>query len=162
MLSDTEASCVVIALLCAKKKKERKDRIWMKEWYKKRSEYTHERLLNELRLSEPNDFQNFLRLDGESFDELLKMVKPKIEKQNTKLRDAIPASQRLSITLRYLGTGNTFEDLKFTSAMSPQVIGKIVMETCEAIILSLKDYIKVRKVPKHTIFLLKICISVQI
>nr|CAI5826265.1 unnamed protein product [Callosobruchus analis] len=30
------------------------------------------------------------------------------------MRDAISPSQRLSITLRYLATGNTFEDLKFT------------------------------------------------
>ena len=36
------------------------------------------------------------------------------------MRDAIPPSQRLSITVRYLATGNTFEDLKFTSAISPQ------------------------------------------
>lgn len=84
-------------------------------------------------------------LDGPLFDELLRMVRPQIEKQNTPMRDAIPASQRLSITLRYLATGNTFEDLKFTSAISPQSISIIVMETCTAVINSLKDYIKVGK-----------------
>jgi hypothetical protein len=51
----------------------------------------------------------------------------------------------LSITLRYLATGNTFEDLKFTGAISPQSIGIIVMETCTALVHSLKDYIKARK-----------------
>jgi hypothetical protein len=63
------------------------------------------------------------------------------------MRDAIPPSQRLSSTLRYLAiaNGNTFEDLKFKSAISPQSIGIIVMETCTALIHSLKDYIKVRK-----------------
>jgi len=49
------------------------------------------------------------------------------------MRDAIPPSQRLSITLRYLATGNAFENLKFTSAISPQSIGIIVMETCTAL-----------------------------
>jgi hypothetical protein len=117
----------------------------MKEWLKKRNEYTHENLLKDLRLSEPSDFQHFLRLDATSFDELLKMITPRIEKRNTTMRDAIPPSQRLSITLRYFATGNTFEDLKFTSALSPQSIGIIVMETCTALIHSLKDYIKVRK-----------------
>nr|CAI5823785.1 unnamed protein product [Callosobruchus analis] len=34
------------------------------------------------------------------------------------MRDVISPSQRLSNTLRYLVTGNTFEDLKFTSAIS--------------------------------------------
>jgi hypothetical protein len=61
------------------------------------------------------------------------------------MRDAIPPSQRLSITLCYLVTGNTFEDLKFTGATSPQSIGIIVMETCTALVHRLKDYIKARK-----------------
>lgn len=143
MLNDTEAACIAIALaVCCKKKKKRR---WMKDWFKKRDEYTHENLLNDLRLSEPGDFKNFLRLDGRSFDELLKMITPRIKKRDSILRDAIPPSQRLSITLRYLATGNTFEDLKFTSAISPQSIGLIVIETCTALIHSLKDYLKVRK-----------------
>jgi hypothetical protein len=59
------------------------------------------------------------------------------------MREAIPASQRLSITLRYLATRNTFEDLKFISAISSQSIGNIVIDTCEAIIYCLRNYIKV-------------------
>ena len=144
MLSDKEASCLAIALAVRLKKEKRKCR-WMREWLKKINEYIHENLLKDLRLSEPSDFQNFLRLDATSFDELLKMITPRIEKRNNTMRDAIPPSQRLSITLRYLASGNNFEDLKFTSAISPQSIGIIVMETCTALIRSLKDYIKVRK-----------------
>jgi len=109
---------------------------------KKRNEYTHENLLKDLRLS---DFQNFLRLHTTSFDELLKIITPRIEERNTTMRDAITRSQRLSTTLRYLATGNNFEDLKLTSAISPQSIGIIVMETCTALIHNIKDYIKVRK-----------------
>ena len=72
MLSDTEASCLAIALaVCLKKENKRR---WMKEWLKKRNEYTHEHLLKDLRLSEPSDFENFLRLDATSFDELLKII----------------------------------------------------------------------------------------
>jgi hypothetical protein len=95
-LSDTEAGFLAIVLaVCLKKEKQRR---WMKEWLKKRNEYTHENLLKDLRLSEPSDSQNFLRLDA-TFDELLKMVASRIEKWNTTTRDAIPPSQRLSITL---------------------------------------------------------------
>lgn len=145
MLSDTEASCVAIALaVTLEMKKSKKKRKWTKEWYRRRTEYTHENLLNDLRLSEPNDFRDILRLDGPLFGELLKMIAPRIEKRNTPMRAAIPPSQRLSITLCYLATGDTFEDLKFISAISPQSIGIIVMETCTALIHSLKDYIKVR------------------
>jgi hypothetical protein len=63
---------------------------------KKRNECTHENLLKGLRLSEPSDFQNFLWLDATSFDELLKMITPRIEKRNTTMWDAIPPSQCLS------------------------------------------------------------------
>jgi hypothetical protein len=143
MLSDAEASCLAIALaVCLKKKKKKKKkRRWMKEWLKQRNKYTHENLLRDLRVSEPSDYQNFLRLDATLFDELLKIITPRIEKRNTATRDAIPPSQRLSITLRNLATGNTFEDFKFTSAISQQSIGVIVMGTCTALIHSLKDYI---------------------
>ena len=81
MLSDTEASCLAIALAVYLKKKEKKKRRWMKEWLKKRNEYTHENLLKDLRLSELCDFQNFLLFDATSFDELLKMITPRIEKK---------------------------------------------------------------------------------
>ena len=45
----------------------------------KRNEHTHENLLEDLRLSEPSYFQNFLRLDATSFDELLKIITPRTE-----------------------------------------------------------------------------------
>jgi hypothetical protein len=60
---------------------------------KKRNEYTHENLLKDLRISEASDIQKFLRLDAKSFDELLKMITPRIEKSSTTMRDAIPSSQ---------------------------------------------------------------------
>ena len=46
----------------------------------KRNEYTHENLLKDLGLSEPSDFEHFMRLDATSFDEVLKMITPRIEK----------------------------------------------------------------------------------
>ena len=99
--------------------------------------------MKELRVSEPEDYRNYLRMNSAAFDELLRMLAPIITKQNTVMRDSIPAYTRLSVTLRYLATGNTFEDLKFSNAVSPQSISKIVMETCRAIIHCLKGYIKV-------------------
>jgi hypothetical protein len=89
----------------------------MKEWLKNRNEYTHENLLKDLRLSEPSDFQNFPQLDATSFDELLKMVTSRIEKWNTTTRDAIPPSQRLSITLLspYLRSSCSYSSFFFHS-----------------------------------------------
>jgi hypothetical protein len=76
-------------------------------------------------LNEPNDYKTFLLLDGPSFDELLKLVTPVYSKRNTNMKEAITPSQHLSIMLCYLATGNTFEYLKFVSAISLQSIGII-------------------------------------
>ncbi|KAL4132576.1 hypothetical protein QTP88_009700 [Uroleucon formosanum] len=59
------------------------------------------------------------------------------------MRKSIPASQRLSITLRYLASGADFENLKFQSCIAPRTLSGIITETCEAINESL-DNIQVR------------------
>ncbi len=75
-----------------------------------------------------------------NYDELLWMVTPIIEKEETVMRQTISANERLSVTLRYLATGNTFEDLKFVTAISPyQAMGRNIIETCEAIIILLEE-----------------------
>lgn len=49
------------------------------------------------------------------------------------MREAVSAEERLIATLRYLAVGNSYEDLKFTTAISPQLLGRIIPETCTAI-----------------------------
>lgn len=143
-MSAQDLAAAVVLLLVAKRKRKR-TRCWSKDWYTKRQKYTHENLLKDLMLTEEADFKNFVRLDLEQFQELLELVTPLIEKKNTNMREAIPPFQRLSITLRYLATGNTLEDLKFHSAIAPQTISLIITETCDAIIHVLKEFIKVNK-----------------
>ena len=106
-----------------------------------------------------SSYCNFLRMDSSSFEELLTAVAPLIAKSDTVFRDAIPPGERLSVTLRFLATGNnnalnvllcntcigeSFESLKFLYRISAQSIGKIVPETCKAVIEVLCDkYMKV-------------------
>ena len=56
-------------------------------------------------MEEPEQLNNFLRMSAEDFDYLLDMIKHKIIKQDTKMRCGISASERLSVTLRFLATG---------------------------------------------------------
>lgn len=60
------------------------------------------------------------------------------------MRKSIPASQRLSITLRYLASGADFEDLKFQACIAPRTLSDIIIETCEAINEKLSNNIQVR------------------
>ncbi|XP_077344185.1 uncharacterized protein LOC143988458 [Lithobates pipiens] len=59
------------------------------------------------------------------------------------MRLAITPKQRLIATLWYLATGRSLQDLKFTTGISPQALGLIILDTCSAIIQVLqKDYIR--------------------
>ena len=57
-------------------------------------------------------------MDEDSYTTLLALVTPLIEKQDTIMRCAISAHERLSATLRYLATGRNYEDLKFSTIIS--------------------------------------------
>ncbi|XP_050310641.1 putative nuclease HARBI1 [Anthonomus grandis grandis] len=138
--SDDLCLMAVISIICVKKNK-KKDQVlkkktirskWVKSWLMKRSNYSHINLLEELRLS-PDDFRNYLHMDEDTYVELLTMVTPLIKKQDSRMRKFISPHERLSATLRFLATGRSFEDLKYTALISPQALGKIIPETCKAI-----------------------------
>ena len=84
-------------------------RIWTRPWILRRKIYgAHHALIEELRNEDPKGLKNFLRMDLQTFEELLHMVTPLIQKKDTRLRDSIPPAERLSLTLRFLATGNIF------------------------------------------------------
>lgn len=109
----------------------------------KREKFSHINLFNEVKL-DPRVWFNYLRMDEHTYFELLNLVTSVIIKKNTKLREAISPHERLTVTLRYLATGRSYEDLKFTAAISAQSLGQIIPETCSAIYKVLrKKYFKV-------------------
>lgn len=137
------AGFLVVHSLLSKNKKRRRRRWWMTTPFKNRSSYSATNLMDELRNDDAGHFKNFCRMTPENFDQLLNLVAPKIEKKNTNYRQAIPAKERLAITLHYLATGNSFTSLAYTFKVSKQLISSIIPEVCLAIIESLKEYIKV-------------------
>ncbi|CAG5035770.1 unnamed protein product [Parnassius apollo] len=58
------------------------------------------------------------------------------------MREAISPNERLTATLRLLATVRKYEDLKYSTIISPQALGRIVPETCYAILEALKEYHK--------------------
>ncbi|VVC40986.1 Hypothetical protein CINCED_3A010497 [Cinara cedri] len=81
--------------------KTKKKRKWTKDWLLKRSQYSHIHLLNEL-LFHPEYWHNYLRMDKETYLELLQLVTPLIIKQDTHLQKSITPHERLTATLRIL------------------------------------------------------------
>lgn len=131
-------------IMLFEEEKKKKKRVWVKEWLQRREQFTHLRLLRCIQSCEPIDVINYLRMDYDTFQELLIRIKPLIERKNTLFREAVSAEERLLATLRFLATGRSYEDLKFSCIISPQLLGQIIPETCRAIYNSLrKEYLRV-------------------
>lgn len=82
-----------------------------------------------------------LRVDRQTFHKLLAKLHPYMAKVKNGLK--VSAARRLTATLRFLGTSSTLQEIKVDTHISPQMLAKIIVETCDCIIEALKDYIKV-------------------
>jgi len=79
--------------------------------------------------------------------ELLFLITPYIKKKDTMMRKAIRPRMRLSATL-FLATGNSFQDLAFSTRIALNILSQIIPETLQAIIAVLED--KVISFPSKT------------
>jgi hypothetical protein len=138
------AAAVVIFILIRKKNK-RTRRFWVRpslqnrkwqngtvmiEEYKK-DDVGCQRLRNSM-------FFGFLRMTYEDFEFLLESTEVYISKKNTGWRKAIPAKERLAVTLRFLATGESYFSLGELFKISPQLLSSLIPEVCQAIISKLQ------------------------
>ena len=127
------------------KREEKKRSAWVKPWLLKRDQLGfYDNLLQEFRLEDAELYKNYLRMSVDNFNEILTLVKDDLTKQNTHLRESIPAEVKLAITLRYLATGNTYTDLQYQFRVHKSTISGFVPKVCEVIYEKLKEkYMKV-------------------
>lgn len=99
--------------MARKGRRRRNHKIWSREWILKKLRLgAYQNLMTELRLFDNVSYTHFLRMDPSTFENLLKLVAPLITKKDTIIRKAIPAGERLALTLRLLATGNMFSFTK--------------------------------------------------
>ncbi|KAG0720088.1 hypothetical protein GWK47_049188 [Chionoecetes opilio] len=80
-------------------------KIWSRNWLKRRTEGSqYKNLVQELALEDENGYRNWMRLDRRQFHEVLELIRPAISRQDTNMRAAVSAEERLAITLRHLAT----------------------------------------------------------
>ena len=66
----------------------RRPRRWVRAWIHMRRQFgAHHALMKEL--EDQQSFRNFIRIDKQDFDELLKKVTPFIQRQDTNMRESI-------------------------------------------------------------------------
>ncbi|XP_011858851.1 PREDICTED: uncharacterized protein LOC105556374 [Vollenhovia emeryi] len=133
----------LFSLLIVEKRRRNKhhQRIWSRQWLQRRNVCNNvlTMLFEELGPEDPKSFQNYTRMQEEVMEELLILVRPYIEKKDTVMREAISPRMRLSVTLRYLATGNSFQDLAFSTRIAPNTLSQIIPETLQAIIAVLEE-----------------------
>lgn len=127
------------------KSKPKRHRIWQKKWVEKRVEEGFcAKLYKELK-EDQFLYKNFLRMDIQQFNNLLCLVSPLITKKDTVMRKSITQRDRLILTLRFLGSGNSFSSLQYLFRIPKQTISTIIPEVLDAIYtVILYKYMKVR------------------
>ncbi|XP_064460971.1 uncharacterized protein LOC135370954 [Ornithodoros turicata] len=90
-------------------------------------------LLPRLRSRDVSWFRDFIRMPPRTFDTLLGLVQTTITRADTSFRKAIPASDRLALTLRFLAEGSSVRGTSFNFLVGRSTASKIISDTCEAI-----------------------------
>lgn len=149
MMDDSELEdyedLFLLCLLNRKKRKKKckKRRFWVREIFLQRETHGAFHTLFQALLRDRESFFRFHRMVPERFHHLLSLVEDRITKKETNLRKPISAKERLSITLRYLATGESQQSLSFAYRIGRNTVSKIVYETSDAIFDSLKtEYLR--------------------
>ena len=99
-----------------KSRKKRRRQKWAQQWYLMYERFGCTRLLHELRINEPSVYENFLRMDGETFDELLGLLRPFITKKKKKRTHTVMRSAISPFDCQYLTNRQTFGVKPFRSS----------------------------------------------
>ena len=113
------------------------------DWIRRRDELGGAVLLQELEAEDPKSYMNALRMNAETFQELLDLIRPSIQKTDTNMRRALPAQLKLQVTLRFLATGDSFKSLAYFFRVPPSSISAFVPQVLRAINNSLWSCIRV-------------------
>jgi hypothetical protein len=71
-----------------------KKKKWSNRWLTERNNYSFVNLLKELQTKKPQDLHNYLRMNN-VFQNLLTLIRPRIERNKTFMRDAASAEENL-------------------------------------------------------------------
>nr|CAH7753919.1 unnamed protein product [Callosobruchus chinensis] len=119
-------------------------RIWVRKWIDDRDKTGGSALLlTQLRTEDPKEYKLALRMTPKNFDDLLMLLSGSIQRQDTFMRDALPAKVKLEITLTFLASGMSFRNLSHFYRVSIPSISNLIPEVCWAIYESLKTQIKI-------------------
>ena len=105
-------SALFLANRIRRRRGQRRRAIWVRLWIGKRREFgIYDQVMMELRYEDPASFTSFLRMPPDMYGELLDRVGPMITEMHTRYREALDPGSKLSLTLRYLDSGNKYASM---------------------------------------------------
>ena len=126
----------------ARRRVQVKRRKKVKDWLKRRVQLGHNRtLLYELEEGDIASFKNYLRIDPDTFNEILERITSRIKKLTTNIKKPIPVRLRLAATLRFLATGNSSKCISYFR-VSYNIACELFIEVCQAIIDEYADLVR--------------------
>ncbi|KAL3248529.1 hypothetical protein MRX96_056437 [Rhipicephalus microplus] len=125
---------IILALLVRRLRRKRNRSLYIRDIFDKRPEYGeyHHLVQDQLRHSDPEYHFKYFRMTKASFDKLLSLVYHRLVHPPTHRRPISPA-ERLAVTLRFLATGGSMEDIALSFRMHASTVARILKETLPAI-----------------------------
>lgn len=92
-------------------------------------------------------FKELLRVNRATFDVILNILDPKLDRQNSIFRDCLPPSKVLAIGLYWLAHGNSYISIAPSFCVGRSTVIEAVQDVVNALYDIRKDYIKFPKTP---------------
>lgn len=125
-------TAVAMASLYILMKRKRDRRWWKRPAFQRQSELSEfEQLVPHLEDNDPEMFFRYLRMTPERFGELLSLVEQDLIKFSQ--RQSVTPKERLTMTLLFLATGCSQQDLSFRFQRGRSTISSILSETCQVL-----------------------------
>ena len=116
-----------------RKKIKKRRSVWVRRWLQRRprlGQYT--KLINELKSEDSKAFRNFLRMDYNTFSEILHRIEGRIYKRR---RLIIFVNLCLLVSsIWHLASGDNYHSLMYGFRVAHNTISKVIIQVCEAII----------------------------
>lgn len=121
-----------------------KKKLWVRKWINRRDDLGATNcLLKELALEDPKEYLDCLRMSESCLNFLLMKMQSQIQRKDTHLRCAIPAVTKLQAVLYFLATGCSLRTLTHIFRLGKSTISEFLIEVCEAIYETLKEFLMV-------------------
>eukprot|EP00057_Strongylocentrotus_purpuratus_P014074 XP_011668548.1 PREDICTED: putative nuclease HARBI1 [Strongylocentrotus purpuratus] len=96
--------------------------------------------MNELKEEDTKGFRNFLRMDYDLYQEILRRIEGRITNPKaSRYRKPLSPGIKLAMTLRYLASGDSYHSLMYGFRVAHNTISKVIRQVCAAIVAEFSE-----------------------